>query len=75
MRARVVFEPLLHELEAGEPRVVERRMIGGCNRPRRDDLDAEVLDRFTPLPEQRQRAKVALSPDCLLYTSDAADEL
>ena len=37
VRARVVFEPLLNELESGKPGVVERRVIGRAHRPRPDD--------------------------------------
>ena len=63
MRARVVLDRILNELEAGQPDRVERLVIRAAGVADRQRRHAEVVERLHPLLEDRRDGLVALQVD------------
>src|SRR5215472_15826767 len=52
VRARIVFDLVLDELEAGEPDGIERKVIGAAGIRKRERLGAQVAEGREPLAKQ-----------------------
>src|SRR4051812_36751804 len=63
MRARVVIERVLDELESGQADLVEWEVIGAAGVGERDGLCAKIVERREPLFEDRRGCGVPLAID------------
>src|SRR5215813_3642207 len=60
VRARIVFQTLLDELEPRQSDGVEGQVVGACDRTRADQFNTKVFKRLDPLREDRSHGQVAL---------------